>query len=155
MNITEATAIIGAITGTVSIVTTIILNKKVSAPKIKVNLERVNNSNYCSYYNLKIQNISDYNLYDFNLGLEEFERLNVEKETIKSNMRMLKESIPVFTIGQIYDTFLLSTENNLELRELNFNITYRLKPNGSTKREKVTFNINALRNVYINIKRSK
>lgn len=152
MNITEATAILGAITGVWSSIETIRLNKKILAPKVKVNLERVNNSNHCSYHNLRIQNISDYNLYNFNVRLEEFDKLNVEKESIKNKMHLFKETIPVFTIGQIYDTFLFSTETNKDLEELNFNITYRLKPNGKTEKEKITFNVNSLRNIYLNIK---
>lgn len=152
MNITETTAILGAITGTWSFIETIRLNRKILAPKVKVNLERVNDNNCCSYHNLRVQNISDYNLYDFNVKLEEFENLNVKKEWIKAKMKILNETIPVFTIGQVYDAFLLSTEDNLNLGELNFDITYRLKPNGRIKKEKITFNINALRNVYMEIK---
>ncbi len=144
--------ILGVALGSIALLETIRLNKKITIPKVKINLERIDNTNHCSYHNLIIQNISDYNLYDFNLRLEEFENIKAEDQTMKEYIRVLNETIPVFTIGQIYDTFLLSLEENKDLKELNFNVTYKTNPNGKIKKEKITFNINALRNIYVNIK---
>lgn len=151
MTIEKICDILGASLGSIALWETIRLNKKITSPKVKINLERIKDKDFYCYHNLVIQNISDYNLYEFSLRLEEFEDMKVDREGIKECMRILNETIPVFTMGQIYDTFLINLDDNKHLKELNFNVTYKIKPNGKLKKEKITFNINTLRNIYLKI----
>lgn len=130
-------------------------NKDIDTSKIKIKLYSVSDTS--NEYNLYVENISDYNLYDFKLKLKELDLIrinNVSKdacERIKLKMGLLNvDSIPVFTIGQVYETYLLNTTTNKDIGELNFIIQYKLKKNAKDKdicREDISLNIKAFNNV--------
>ncbi|MDU5494072.1 MAG: hypothetical protein E6094_14215 [Clostridium perfringens] len=72
----------------------------------------------------------------------------LDNENVKKNAFLLKTPIPVFTIKQIYTTYLFNaTKCKDRFENLNFNIQYKTKPNRKFINEKYTININALRNV--------
>ncbi|AQW26251.1 hypothetical protein [Clostridium perfringens] len=149
--LTNFISIFGAFTGGISLYFTYKNNKRLERPKIKVNLNKLKGKEELNHYNLLIENISDYNLYDFSITLDEIDLL--DNELVKEQAFLLKTTIPVFTIGQIYTTYLFNaTDCKDSFENLNFNIQYRIKPNGNfIKRklikEKYTININALRNI--------
>lgn len=157
-NISDINSLIGVITGTIGAITGIgglffswKTNRDVNRPKIKFNLNKLQGKEHLNYYNLYIENISDYNLYDFSIKLK-----NIE-EIISSNhidcINIFKSTIPVFTIGQVYTTYLFNTAKiKDEVDFITFNIKYRLNKNGKVYKESYIFNINALRNLYLEIK---
>ncbi|EHK2402848.1 hypothetical protein ACRTAL_000274 [Clostridium perfringens] len=156
--ITNVSALVGVITGTIgaltgigSLVVSYQTRKDINKPKIKFNLTKIKGKEYLDDYNLYIENISNYNLYEFTIELEE--AANIIRKEIKDSINLLKEPIPVFTIGQVYESYLFNaTDCKDKIDYMTFNITYKLKEDGKTKHEKYTINIKALRNVYMQIK---
>ncbi|EHK2362421.1 hypothetical protein [Clostridium perfringens] len=145
--------IMGVITGTIGAITGIgglffswKTNKDVNRPKIKFNLNKIQGREHLNYYNLYIENISDYNLYDFSVQLENIEE--IVKSNLIEHINILKEDIPVFTIGQVYESYLFNaTDCKGKVDYMNFIVRYRLKENGKVRNEKYLININALRNL--------
>ncbi len=81
-NISDMNSLIGVITGTIGAITGIgglffswKTNRDVNRPKIKFNLNKLQGKEHLNYYNLYIENISDYNLYDFSVQLENMEKI--------------------------------------------------------------------------------
>lgn len=138
----------GSITGGISLYFTYKNNKRLERPKIKVNLNKLKGKEEVNHYNLFIENISDYNLYDFSITLDELNLL--DSNAVKENAFLLKTTIPVFTIGQVYSTYLFNaTKCKDRFENLNFNIKYRIKPNRKLIKRKFikenyTINVNAL-----------
>lgn len=145
-SLTNLISIFGAFTGGISLYFTYKNNKRLERPKIKVNFKKLKGKEQFNDYDLVIENISEYNLYDFSITLDELELL--DNAVVKNQAFLLRTTIPVFTMGQIYTTYLFNaTECKDRFENLNFNIKYRTKPNRKFIKEKYTININALRNV--------
>lgn len=119
-------------------------------PKVKLNLFRLEH-HLRTEYDLIIENVSKYNLYDFKIELKEFDDItygfnskDVDKD-IKGTIGLLTSDIPVFTIGQKYRTFLMDAYLNKGLEELNFTMEYKVKnkPNAKIHKEHIKLNIKA------------
>lgn len=155
MQVSEVSNLIGAVGGSIGAISGLLglyfsykTNKMAKKPKIKFNINRMYDDLRCGHHNLIIENISGYNLYNFKMELKEYDEAISEK--IKDSIHMFNTLIPIFTIGQVYDSYLFDTSKcPKNLKTLNFYISYTLKPGGKEIKETYTINIDALRNVYI------
>lgn len=155
MNITasEINSLIGAIGGTIGAIGGIVgiwfswkTNREIENPKIKFNLNKIKGGEHSTAYDLFLENISTRNLYDFSIRLQEIDQ--IDEPLVKEESNLFHVIIPVFTIGQVYSTFLFdATKCKDKLNELNFIIKYRMKKNGKENTEKYTINIHAFRNI--------
>lgn len=138
--------VIGAIGGIVGVYFSWKTNKEIENPKIKFNLNKIKGGEHSTSYDLFLENISTRNLYDFSIRLEEIDL--IEQPLVKEKSNIFQVVIPVFTIGQVYSTYLFdATKCKDKIDELNFIIKYRMKKNGKYHIEKYTINIHAFRNV--------
>ncbi|MEG1311988.1 MAG: hypothetical protein RR942_01150 [Romboutsia sp.] len=155
MQVSEISNLIGAVGGTIGAISGLTglyfsykTNKAAKKPKVKFNINRIYDDVRCGHRNLIIENISGYNLYNFKIELKEYDKVINGK--LKDKIRIFDNIIPVFTLGQVYDSYLFDTsECSKKIKELNFNISYSLKPRGREIKETYTINIDALRNVYL------
>lgn len=77
----------------------------------------------------------------------------IVKPNLIEYINILKKDIPVFTIGQVYESYLFNaTDCKGKVDYMNFIVRYRLKENGKVRNEKYLININALRNLAKKIK---
>lgn len=107
-------------------------------PRVKLNLLRLEKG-LRNKYDLIIENVSKYNLYDFKITLKEFDNItygcvedNADNQ-IKAVIGLLNSNIPTFTIGQIYRTFLMDVYLNRSIKELNFTMEYKIKNKKNAK----------------------
>lgn len=120
-------------------------------PRIKLNLIRLEKG-LRNEYDLVIENIAKYNLYNLHIKLKEFDYITYgfndpeADNDIKEITGILNNDVPVFTVGQIYRTFLLNAYLNKNIGQLNFILEYKVGNRwyNITHKEHLKFDVKSL-----------
>ncbi|MFR2889127.1 MAG: hypothetical protein ACLTDM_13140 [Clostridium butyricum] len=121
-------------------------------PKVKLNINQIDEYlNNWRYY-LLIENISSYNLYDFEIQITNFDEY-IKKNGFKPHL--IKSKLKTFTINQSIKTYLDLDYNRIDNTDedinLNIKIKYKLHQRRFSRvhKENFTVNVQALHNIYL------